>query len=70
MLDLGHLRLVLMNGEYGDGCGAEGDGNVVDGGCDESLFLIHRLNSVKSCRSVFKYSHRREEGSFDPRFNH
>ena len=59
-----------MNGDYGVVIGAESDGNVVDGGCDESLFLIHQLNSVKSCRSVFKYSHRREEGSFDPRFNH
>ena len=58
----------MTNGDYGDVIGAEGDGNVVDGGCDESLFLIHQLSSVKSCRAVFKYSHRREEGSFYPRF--
>ena len=53
------------HGSGGDGDhGAEGDGNVVDDDGDQSLFLIHQLNSVNSCTSVSKSFHRRKEGSF------
>ena len=50
------------HGSGGDGDhGAEGDGNVVDDDGDQSLFLIHQLNSVNSCTSVSKSFHRRKE---------
>ena len=44
-------------GDYGE----EGDRNVVDDDGDGSLFLIHQLNSVKSCTSVSESFHRRKE---------